>query len=104
MRRHRPNPTICQLLPITPTICRRRQNASTNATIYATAGKPSQNTSGTEGVSRKPDVRVAIITCAVLEIEMQHFAKLNPNVIYIEIIEQGLHNEPDKLRIKLQEA
>lgn len=48
--------------------------------------------------------KVAIITCAVLEIEIQHFAKDLPHVVRTEILEQGLHNEPPKLRERLQEA
>jgi hypothetical protein len=47
---------------------------------------------------------VAVITCAVLEIEIAHFARTLPNVRHIETLEQGLHNEPDKLRRVLQTA
>jgi hypothetical protein len=39
----------------------------------------------------------------VLEVEVQHFAKLAPQVIHVQMIEQGLHNEPDKLRLRIQE-
>jgi hypothetical protein len=48
--------------------------------------------------------KTAIITCAVLDDEMEHFAKSLPHVIHIEHLQQGLHNEPDKLRIELQAA
>lgn len=47
---------------------------------------------------------VAVITCAVLELEFQHFSADLPNVKHIEILKQGLHNEPDKLRAELQAA
>jgi hypothetical protein len=48
--------------------------------------------------------RVAVVACAVLEIELQAFVKRFPNVIRVELLEQGLHNEPDKLRRELQAA
>jgi len=48
--------------------------------------------------------KVAVITCAVLEIELAHFAREFPNVVHTEVLEQGLHNEPDKLRRELQAA
>jgi hypothetical protein len=47
---------------------------------------------------------IAVITCAVLELEIQHLAKDLPRVAHVEILEQGLHNEPPKLRTRLQEA
>jgi hypothetical protein len=50
------------------------------------------------------DNRVAVITCAVLEIELAHFAREFPQVVRLEVLEQGLHNEPDKLRRELQVA
>ncbi len=46
--------------------------------------------------------KVAVITCAVLEIELAQFAREFPNVIRVEVLEQGLHLEPDKLRRELQ--
>ena len=48
--------------------------------------------------------KVAVITCAVLELEIQHFAKGLPNLVHIEVLEQGLHNDPPKLRVQLQAA
>ncbi|HEY3332341.1 MAG TPA: DUF1638 domain-containing protein [Capsulimonadaceae bacterium] len=48
--------------------------------------------------------RVAVITCAVLEMEIAEFAKSCPNVVHIELLEQGLHNEPGNLRTELQNA
>ena len=48
--------------------------------------------------------KTAVITCAVLETEIRHFARSLPQVVGIQILEQGLHNEPEKLRAKLQTA
>ncbi|NOX54613.1 MAG: DUF1638 domain-containing protein [Planctomycetes bacterium] len=48
--------------------------------------------------------KVCVITCAVLEDEVGHFARQLPNIRHIEILQQGLHNEPDRLRRELQEA
>jgi hypothetical protein len=48
--------------------------------------------------------KTAIITCAVLDDEMAHFAKQMAHVVGIEHLEQGLHNEPGKLRRELQAA
>lgn len=48
-------------------------------------------------------IPTAVITCAVLEDEIRHFAASCPAVRRIEILEQGLHNDPPKLRIKVQE-
>ncbi len=56
----------------------------------------------TESVGARP--RVAIITCAVLELEVAHYCKALPNVVHVELLEQGLHNEPPKLRCELQKA
>ncbi|HEY8668525.1 MAG TPA: DUF1638 domain-containing protein [Tepidisphaeraceae bacterium] len=47
--------------------------------------------------------RLAVLTCAVMESEVGHFAKGLDHIVHIEMMEQGLHNEPDKLRVKLQE-
>lgn len=49
-------------------------------------------------------VRIAVITCAVLELEVTHYAQGIDHVIHIELLEQGLHNEPPKLREHLQAA
>jgi hypothetical protein len=48
--------------------------------------------------------RVAVIACAVLETEVAHYARGLRHVVRLEILEQGLHNEPDKLRRELQIA
>jgi hypothetical protein len=48
--------------------------------------------------------RLAVITCAVLEDEVRQIAKDLPGVVHIHVLEQGLHNEPAKLRDTLQHA
>jgi len=45
---------------------------------------------------------IAVVYCAVLEDEIEAFAKDNPRLIRLEKMPQGLHNEPDKLRSRLQ--
>jgi hypothetical protein len=49
-------------------------------------------------------LRIAVITCAVLEMEVNHYAQGIDHVVHIELLEQGLHNEPPKLREQLQAA
>ena len=44
------------------------------------------------------------MVCDVLTEEVRHFARTIPEVKRIEVIEQGLHNTPDLLRKRLQEA
>lgn len=48
--------------------------------------------------------RIAVVTCAVLELEINHFAREVPHLIHVEMMEQGLHNEPNRLRTELQLA
>jgi hypothetical protein len=48
--------------------------------------------------------RTAVITCAVLEQELAHFARGLTHIIRFEVMEQGLHNDPPKLRTELQAA
>ena len=52
----------------------------------------------------KQSQRIAVIYCAVLEVEIVHFARDIRNVIHTELLPQGLHQEPDKLRKTVQEA
>jgi len=40
----------------------------------------------------------------VLEYEIEHFARECPHIVHVEMLPQGLHNEPDRLRRELQEA
>lgn len=44
----------------------------------------------------------AVITCAVLETEIEHFAPSCPHVVAIYKLKQGLHNDPPLLRKELQ--
>jgi hypothetical protein len=46
----------------------------------------------------------AVICCAVLADELEHLARGLGHIVHREILEQGLHNEPDKLRRHLQQA
>ncbi|MFO7901181.1 MAG: DUF1638 domain-containing protein [Planctomycetota bacterium] len=48
--------------------------------------------------------RTAIILCAVLELEIEHFAARAEHIARIVRLEQGLHNEPDRLRERVQAA
>jgi hypothetical protein len=48
--------------------------------------------------------RLAVITCAVLEDEVAHYVCGLPQVVHVELLPQGLHNEPNVLRVKLQKA
>ncbi len=48
--------------------------------------------------------KVAVITCDVLRDEIAHFRRDLPHVVHVELLEQGLHNEPAKLREGLQRA
>jgi hypothetical protein len=47
---------------------------------------------------------MAVITCAVLEMEIGHFAAGMEHIVHIETLEQGLHNDPPRLRQELQQA
>lgn len=49
-------------------------------------------------------MNIAVITCDVLTDEVRHFCRELSQVQTIEVIEQGLHNTPDLLRERLQEA
>ncbi len=46
----------------------------------------------------------AVITCAVLESEIEHFARQFPHIVSVTKLPQGLHNEPPVLRRELQYA
>lgn len=48
--------------------------------------------------------RLAVISCAVLDEEVLLFAAGLPHIVHIEMLPQGLHNEPDRLRHDLQAA
>jgi len=46
--------------------------------------------------------RTAIITCAVLEEEVMHFINGMSHIVHVEVMMQGLHNDPSRLREQLQ--
>jgi len=52
--------------------------------------------------SRLARPKTAIILCQVLELEIEHFAAGMDHVVLIEKLQQGLHNEPAKLRQQVQ--
>ncbi len=56
----------------------------------------------------EPDVPrpppTAVITCAVLELEIEHIAANLPHLRHVECLEQGLHNDPPRLKRELQSA
>lgn len=52
----------------------------------------------------QPQPRIAVIACAVLEEEVEHFARGLPHVVAIEYLPQLLHNEPPRLRSELRAA
>lgn len=49
-----------------------------------------------------PSPQTAIILCRVLELEIEHFAAGAEHVVRVVRLEQGLHNEPNKLRAQVQ--
>ncbi|MCY2954949.1 MAG: DUF1638 domain-containing protein [Planctomycetota bacterium] len=70
---------------------------------YDSPPVPNDDHNSEAGMPRDP-LRTAVITCAVLDIEIRQFARDLAHIIHIHTLEQGLHNEPDKLRQTLQEA
>jgi hypothetical protein len=55
------------------------------------------------GRSQAP-VPTAVITCGVLETEVAHFLAGLSHIVHLEILKQGLHNDPARLRNELQSA
>ena len=51
-----------------------------------------------------PKPRTVVITCAVLEDEVAHFTQGLEHIVRVDLMPQGLHNEPDRLRRDLQAA
>jgi hypothetical protein len=45
-----------------------------------------------------------VIACSVLEAEIEHFAADLEHIVHIENLQPGLHDDPPKLRVKLQES
>lgn len=48
--------------------------------------------------------RLGVILCAVLSDEVELLARSRPEVVVLETLEQGLHNEPGRLRVEVQAA
>lgn len=48
--------------------------------------------------------RYQLIACRVLQREVYECAAKSPNIIDVVFLEQGLHNTPDKLRTRIQQA
>ncbi len=57
-----------------------------------------------QDVQADTGARVAVVLCAVMELEIEHFVNGSSNIVHIEKMEQGLHNEPDRLKRELQAA
>src|SRR5690348_11613108 len=53
-------------------------------------------------VTAKP--KTVVITCAVLEAEVLHFVQGLDHIVRVDLLPQGLHNEPQRLRRDLQAA
>ena len=51
-----------------------------------------------------PVGRVAVVLCRVLEDEIAHFARSTPQVVHLERLPQGLHQDPPRLRVEVQAA
>src|SRR5690348_278494 len=48
--------------------------------------------------------RVAVVLCGVLKDEFAALAASRPNIVHIEVLQQGLHNTPPLLKSTLQET
>lgn len=47
---------------------------------------------------------IVVLTCAVLELEIEHYARAVDRPVTVVTLPQGLHNDPDELRRQLQQA
>lgn len=47
---------------------------------------------------------IGVVMCTVLESEVMHFVERSRHVAAVERLPQGLHNEPDRLRVEIQAA
>lgn len=63
-----------------------------------------EQTPSSSNASTNHPPRLALVICAVLEWEIERLAEAMPHVVHIDKLEQGLHNEPDKLRVEVQAA
>ncbi len=55
----------------------------------------------TDSAENKP-LRLAVITCAVMETEVEHLMRGMEHIVDYRKLPQGLHSEPDRLREQLQ--
>jgi len=49
-------------------------------------------------------LRIAVVLCRVLEDEIGHLARDVPQVVHLEHLPQGLHDDPPRLRVEVQAA
>ncbi len=49
-------------------------------------------------------LRIAVVACAVMEIELEHYCQGMDHIVHVEMMEQGLHNDPPLLSNQLQQA
>ncbi len=49
-------------------------------------------------------LRIAVVLCRVLEDEIAHLARDAPQVVHLEHLPQGLHDDPPRLRVEVQAA
>lgn len=67
------------------------------------AGAASPSSDNAASAAQVP-LCTAVITCAVLETEIEHYRKGLSHIVHVEILKQGLHNDPPRLKIELQAA
>lgn len=70
----------------------------------ATTNNPSTRNAKSERDTDSADAppRLVLVTCSVLDAEIRGMLSSCPNIVDIRWMEQGLHNEPDKLREQVQ--
>lgn len=59
--------------------------------------------SAIQAESKAVPFKTVVITCSVLEDEIGHYRQGMEHILHVELMEQGLHNEPKNLRRQLQE-
>jgi len=55
-----------------------------------------------DGIDLSSIPKLAIISCSVLDTEVLHYAKALEHIVHIEMMPQGLHNDPPLLQRELQ--
>lgn len=56
------------------------------------------------GGADAPMPKLAVVACAVLEPELKQFSAGMDHLVHVDVLEQGLHNEPDRLRDEVRAA